>query len=63
MEHIDALRLRLSNERVRLQNATNEGERALRSVWVKQLEKEVGAESAMTEAPMSDEDLLASLTA
>ena len=44
MDHISALQLRLSNERIRLNQATNKDEIALRSVWVKQMEKEVQGE-------------------
>lgn len=44
MDHLSALQLRLSNERIRLSQATNKDEIALRSVWVKQMEKEVQGE-------------------
>ena len=44
MDHLSALQLRLSNERIRLNQATNKDEIALRSVWVKQMEKEVQGE-------------------
>ena len=60
MEHLDALNLRLSNERIRLANASTKGERDLRAVWVKQLEKEVADEQAFM-PDMSDEALLAEL--
>jgi hypothetical protein len=43
-EHLKALRLRLSHERVRLANARTEQERALRTVWVKGIEKEIAGE-------------------
>lgn len=44
MDHLSALQLRLSNERIRLRQATNKAEIELRTVWVKQLEKEVDGE-------------------
>jgi len=44
MDHLSALQLRLSNERIRLSQATNKGEVELRTVWVKQLEKEIEGE-------------------
>lgn len=44
MEHLDCLYLRLSNERIRLNNAKTEQEKALRTVWVQQIEKEIQKE-------------------
>lgn len=44
MEHIDWLLLGLSNERMRLANAKTEQEKALRTVWVQQCEKEIKGE-------------------
>ena len=44
MTHLNALNLRLSHERVRLANAKTEGERAMRTVWVAQIEKEIAGE-------------------
>ena len=44
MDHLSALQVRLSNERIRLSQATSKGEAELRSVWVKQLEKEIQGE-------------------
>lgn len=44
MEHLDALNLRLSNERVRLQSAKTEREREMRRVWIAQIEKEIADE-------------------
>jgi hypothetical protein len=44
MTHLDALQLRLSNERMRLDDAKTEGERKLRSVWIRQIEKEIAGE-------------------
>ena len=64
MNHLDTLQLRLSNERVRLQNATTDKERNLRRVWVAQIEKEIAAERGFEEPtkPMTDEELLSQLT-
>lgn len=58
MSHLDALNLRLSNERARLAAAKSEGERALRNVWIAQLEKEVEGEIQFLG---TDDDLLAEL--
>jgi hypothetical protein len=44
MDHLSALELRLSNERIRLSNAQTDAERELRQVWIKQIEKEIEAE-------------------
>lgn len=44
MDHLSALELRLSNERIRLSNAQSDAERELRQVWIKQIEKEIEAE-------------------
>ena len=41
MTHKETLMLHLSNERIRMAAAKRPGEKALRAVWVKQLEKEV----------------------
>lgn len=62
MNHLSALQLRLSNERIRLSQATNQGEIELRTVWVKQLEKEVAGEIEFLSAnDMSADDLLKEL--
>ena len=69
--HLMALISNLSNERARLAAATKAQEIELRTVWVRQLEKEINGEErflGMTEtdfnAPeMSNEDLLAELMA
>ena len=42
--HLHSLELRLSNERMRLSEAASQSEKDLRSVWVKQLEKEIQGE-------------------
>lgn len=60
MTHLDALNLRLSNERSRLAAAKSEGEIKMRQAWVAQLEKEIAGEAQFT-AEISDEDLLAEL--
>ena len=62
MTHLNALNVALSNERSRLANAKTDGERQLRTVWVKQLEKEVAHEE-VNFPDMSDDELLAELGA
>jgi hypothetical protein len=62
MDHLSALQLRLSNERIRLSQATNQGEIELRTVWVKQMEKEVAGEiEFLSTNDMSADDLLKEL--
>ena len=62
MTHLDALQLRLSNERGYLAAAKTDGERELRRVWIAQIEKEIACEVAFTDEPeMTDEELLAEL--
>lgn len=69
--HLVALMTGLSRERQRLAAARTEQERALRTVWVRQSEKEVNAEErflGMTETDwsepeMSADDLMAELMA
>jgi hypothetical protein len=62
MTHLNALLMNLSNERIRLSNAKTQSERDLRTVWVKQLEKEVASEEKFVgENQMSDDELLAAL--
>lgn len=60
MNHLNALQLRLSNERNYLAQAKTEGERDLRKVWISQIEKEIGLEVAR-EPEMTDNELLAAL--
>lgn len=66
MSHLNALQVRLSNERNYLAKAKSEGERALRKVWVAQIEKEITFEQSHTfsdtETEMTDDELLAALT-
>jgi hypothetical protein len=62
MTHLNALLMNLSNERIRLGNAQTQSERDLRTVWVKQLEKEVSSEEKFVgENQLSDDELLAAL--
>jgi hypothetical protein len=69
--HLVALMTGLSRERQRLANARTEQERALRTVWVRQSEKEINAEErflGMTETDwnepeMSADELMAELMA
>lgn len=44
LTHLNALELRLSNERIRLSQATSQAEIELRKVWVQQTEKEIQGE-------------------
>ena len=63
--HLDALELRLSNERIRLANARTEAERIARAVTVAACEKEIASERAFMsrENPvaMTDDEILAEL--
>lgn len=71
--HLVALMSGLASERKRLAAAKSDGEKALRSVWVRQLEAEVAAEekfladrgaqvfAAGTHDEMTDDELLALL--
>lgn len=65
MTHIDYLHLGLSNERIRLANATSAKERAMRAVWVAQREREIVAEEKflgiLPAPPMSDDELFSAL--
>jgi hypothetical protein len=67
--HLVALHQNLSAEKARLAAATAEGDIALRTVWVAQLEREIAAERAFlgltADEPvdMSDDELLAELEA
>lgn len=68
MSHLDALNLRLSHERERLAAETTDEGRAMRKVWIAQIEKEISAEReflgqpAAPEIQMSDDELLNALT-
>ncbi len=67
--HLVALQQGLSNEKTRLAVARKPREIALRSVWVKQIEREVAREleslgmTAEPECTLSDDELLAALEA
>lgn len=62
MNHIDALQLRLSNERMALASAKTDGEKQLRGVWVAQIEKEIaGEEKFLAGTELSDDELMAEL--
>ena len=67
-DHLNALELRLSNEKIRLHNSTKKSERDLRKFWVEQVEKEIKSEykflgMALNDCPaISDEDLLKELS-
>ncbi len=66
--HLDALNVRLSHERGYLAAAKSDGERALRAVWIAQIEREIARERGFlglsddVSAPeMTDGELLAAL--
>lgn len=62
MTHLDALELRLSNERVRLSQAKTKGEQELRKVWIAQMEREIAGERKfLVENTMSDDEIMAAL--
>lgn len=62
MNHLSILQLRLSNERMRLSQATNKGEIDLRTVWIKQMEKEIAGELEFEfDNGMSDDELMKEL--
>lgn len=63
--HLNALQLRLSNERGYLARAKTENEKALRKVWIAQIEKEIAFEQTHTFSDsiseMTDDELLQAL--
>ena len=64
--HLVALQTRLSHERGYLAAAKKDSEKALRTVWVKQIEKEIADEMALcgidpTVPDMTDDELFAEL--
>lgn len=67
ISHLNALEFGLHNESMRLKAAKSQGEIELRSVWVKQLEKQIEDERAMLGlaksevVEISDAELLAEL--
>ena len=66
MNHLDALYLRLSNERNYLAVAKSENEKALRQVWIAQIARVSEGElkfldSKLEPIEMSDDELLAEL--
>jgi len=62
MNHRNALELRLSNERNALAKAKTTNERALRKVWIAQIEKEIQVEKTVFEPELTDDELLEALT-
>lgn len=64
-DHLNALRLRLSNERGRRASAIAPGEIKVRDVWIAQIEREIANEVAReapeAEVELSDEELLREL--
>ena len=67
MSHLNALELRLSNERNYLSNAKTEKEKSLRTVWIAQIEKEIKSEKEFLgltqedDVNLTDDELLAEL--
>jgi len=66
LSHLHALELHLSNERVRLAQASSAQEREIRSVWVTQLEREIEGEKQFlgitgTLPALSDDEILREL--
>lgn len=61
VSHLNVLRVKLSNEKVRLAKAKTDAERALRAVWVGQLEKEVKGEERFLETDLTAAELLEEL--
>lgn len=68
LTHLNALNLRLSHERVRLDASRTAGERASRQVWVAGIEREIAQErvflglgEAVATPEMTDDELLAEL--
>jgi hypothetical protein len=67
--HLHALEHGLHNERARLASAKTESERALRSVWIRQREREIAQERVFLGIPadhgdtdtMTDDELLEAL--
>lgn len=67
MTHLNALQVRLSNERNYFAKAKTANEQALRKVWIAQIEKEIAFETKFIgeqapEVEMTDDELLAALT-
>lgn len=58
--HLDALTTRLANEKFYLSKAKTEGEKELRAVWIKQIEREIARERDFV-SDMTDDELLAEL--
>jgi len=66
--HLEALQVGLSHERARLADAKTESERALRTIWVQQYERQIADERAFLGMPaetpvdeMTDDEILADL--
>ena len=66
--HLNALEFRLSNERQRLSRAKKAQEISLRSIWCKQIEKEIAEEYKRqgivpaSVTAMTDDELLSALS-
>lgn len=60
--HLDALNLRLSNERCYLVKAKTTMEKELRKVWISQIEKEIAHEkNFVQEFDLNDDEILTGL--
>lgn len=62
--HLNALEVRLRDEKERESLEPEGGAKELRKVWIKGIEKEISAEKeflGITEVEMTDEELLAAL--
>lgn len=66
MTHLEAIQLRLSNERTRLAAAKSPQEIAIRKAWIAQIEREISSELKFSEqsdpTDMSDDELLRALS-
>jgi hypothetical protein len=64
MDHLSALELRLSNERIRFNSSKSKKEKEMRAVWIKQIEKEIEGEKKFSGSAeqMSEEELFAELS-
>lgn len=67
LTHLHALALSRSHEACRLANAKTDGERALRSAWLAQMDREIAGERRFLGLPddaqveMTDDELIAAL--
>lgn len=66
-DHLAALYTRRSHERARLDASRTDAERKIRAVWVAGIDREIASEDARlgmaAPEPMTDDELMAALTA